>query len=213
VLVNGYDKLVVEAITVVPLLEEKALALIQTNSGYLNNTIDAKADEKACRDASNYLTKLFKGKTIGFLVENIELIKQGIEKQLNSFWGILDSVIENLKDISEKKVLKIQHEYSKEMPLSSKPEDMQKMLALLSDQEKITSSLSEEDGEVFVKFDESDNSLTGLALVRAPIILQGNEVAKIGVFGPERMNYPLITQALKIVIEELKGEQSGKKGK
>ena len=78
VLMDGYDKLIVEAITVVPLLDEKALALIQTTSGYLNNTIDANADKKACEDASAYLNKLFKGKTIGFLVEKIEFIKDGI---------------------------------------------------------------------------------------------------------------------------------------
>lgn len=210
VLMDGYDKLIVEAITVVPLIEEKALALIQTTSGYLNNTIDAKADKKACEDASVYLTKLFKGKTIGFLVENIELIKEGIEKQISSFSNILASVIENLKDLSQKKMLSLKHEHSKELALSSKPEDMQKMLALLSDQDKIIGTLEGKDEELFVEIVGTDNSLTGLALVKTPIVIEGNHVAHIGVFGPERMNYPAITQALKLVVEELKGGRDGK---
>lgn len=210
VLMEGYDKLIVEAITVVPLLEEKALALIQTTSGYLNNTIDAKANKKECEDASVYLSKLFKGKTIGFLVENIELIKEGIERQISSFANIIDSVIENLKELSHKKMLSLKHEYSKELALSSKPEDMQKMLALLSDQEKIIGSLVDDD-ELFVEIVEADKSLTGLALVKTPIVIEGNKVAQIGVFGPERMNYPAITQALKLVVEELKGGRDGKK--
>ncbi|MGI5841785.1 MAG: hypothetical protein ACOX6H_00600 [Christensenellales bacterium] len=210
VLVNGYDKLIVEGITVVPLIERKALALIQTNNGYLNNTIDAPADKKACEDASKYLSKLFAGKTIGFLIENIELIKQGIEMQIQSFSSILDSVIENLKTLTHKPLLNIRHEHSKDLALSGNPEDMQKILALLSDEDKIASSLVE-DEDMYVELEKQDDSLTGLALVKAPIILEGKQIASVGVFGPQRMNYAAITSALKLVVEELKGGQNGKK--
>ena len=110
-------------------------------------------------------------------------------------------------------MLSLKHEHSKELALSSKPEDMQKMLALLSDQEKIIGSLGMHDEELFVEIVGTDDSLTGLALVKTPIIIEGKQVAQIGVFGPERMNYPAITQALKLVVEELKGGRDGKKEK
>ena len=210
VLMNGYDKLEVEGITVIPLLQKKALALIQTKSGYLNNTIEVDADKKACDDASKYLTKLFSGKTIGFLVANIDLIKEGIQKQIQNFANILDSVIENLKNITKTPLLDVRHEHSKNLALSGKAEDMQKILALLSDEEKLTSSLENTDKELFVELERQDESLSGLALVRAPIILEGNQVASVGVFGPERMDYASITSALKLVVEELKGGENGK---
>lgn len=208
VLLNGYDKLIVESVTVVPLLWKKALALIQTNSGYLNNTIDAQADKKACEDASKYLTKLFSGKSIGYLVENIDMIKEGIQKQIQNFSGILDSVIENLKIMAKKPLLS--HEFSKDLALAGNAQDMQKMLALLSDEEKITSSLDNPNGELFVELDKDDQNLAGLVLVKAPIVVEGNEVAQVGVFGPQRMNYAAITSALKLVVEELKGDKNGK---
>lgn len=213
VLVNGYDKLIVEGITVIPLLEKKALALIQTNSGYLNNTIEAQADKKACEDASNYLTKLFAGKTIGFLVENIDMIKQGIQQQIQNFSSILDSVIENLKIMTKRPLLDISHEYSKDLALSGDAVDMQKMLALLSDEEKITSSLDNPNGEIFVELDKDNKELAGLVVVKTPIIVEGNEVAQVGVFGPKRMNYAAITSALKLVAEEIKGGVNDKKQK
>lgn len=210
VLLSGYDKLIVESVTVVPLIQKKALALIQTNSGYLNNTIDAQADKKACEDASNYLTKLFAGKSIGYLVQNIDMIKEGIQKQIKNFSSILDSVIENLKIMTKRPMLDVSHEYSKNLALAGNAQDMQKMLALLSDEEKITSSLDNQSGELFVELDKDDKNLAGLVLVKAPIVVEGNEVAQVGVFGPQRMNYAAITSALKLVVEELKGDKNGK---
>ena len=210
VLLSGYDKLIVEGVTVIPLIQKKAMVLIQTNSGYLNNTIDAQADKKACEDASNYLSKLFQGKSIGFLVENIDMIKEGIQKQIQNFSSILDSVIENLKTITKKPLLDVSHEYSKDLALASNAEDMQRMLALLSDEQKITSTLDNQNGELFVELDKDDKQLAGLVLVKAPIVVDGNQVAQVGVFGPQRMNYAAITSALKLVVEELKGGTNGK---
>lgn len=213
VLMSGYDKLIIEGVSVIPLLQKKALALIQTNSGYLNNTIDAQADKKACDDASKYLTKLFAGKTIAFLVENIDMIKDGIQNQIQNFSSILDSVIENLKIMTKRPLIDVSHEFSKDLALSGNAEDMQKMLALLSDEDKMTSSLDNQNGELYVELDKDDKNLAGLVLVKAPIIVEGNEVAKVGVFGPQRMNYAAITSALKLVVEEIKGGTNGKEKK
>lgn len=209
ILVNGYDKLLVESVTVVPLIEKKALVLIQTDNGYLNNTIEVECNKKSCDDATNYLSKLFKDKTIGYLIQNIELIKEGIKKQIEGFSGILDSIIDNFKKMTEKPLLDVSHEYSKQLALSGNAEDMQKMLALLSDEDKLTSSL-EENGEIFVELDKNDKNLAGLALVKTPIVVDGKEVARVGVFGPQRMDYAAVTSALKLIVDELKGGEDGK---
>lgn len=214
ILVNGYDKLIVEGINVVPLIEKEALVLIQTNSGYLNNTIKDVDNKKTCEDASKYLTKLFTGKTIGFLVENIDLIKEGIQKQIQNFSSIVDSIIDNLKKMAKKPPFDVRHEFSSNLALTSNAQDMQKMLALLSNEQKLASTLEScEQGELFVEIDKDDKNLAGLAVVRAPLVVDGQKVASIGVFGPQRMNYTAITSALKLVVEELKGGENGKKQK
>jgi transcriptional regulator of heat shock response len=85
---------------------------------------------------------------------------------------------------------------------------MQKMLALLADESKLTTTLENPSGELFVELDKEDENLAGLVLVRAPIVLDGKQVASVGVFGPQRMNYSAITAALKLVAEELKGGEN-----
>ncbi len=210
VLVSGYDKLIVEGVSVIPLIDGKqALALVQTKSGYISNAIEAKASKKECDDASIYLSKLFAGKTIGFLIENIEMLKEGIKKHISGFEKIIGLVIENLKTISQRKLLDISHESFKEIAEKGKAEDMQKILALLSDEEKLSSSLERTDGEIFIEVDDQDEQMAGLALVKVPLIMEGNQVASIGVLGPQRMDYASITAALKLVVDELKGGEKG----
>lgn len=208
ILYSGYDKLVIEGITVVPLIEGEALALIQTNNGYLSNNIHAKSDKKACEDASNYLTKLFAGKTIGFLLDNIERLEDGIKKQLTGFNQIVGSVIENLRQMIKSQYLDISHENAKDLIEKSSAKDMQKILALLSDKDKLSDALEIQsgNGELFIEIDDFDESMAGLALVKAPIYVGGSAVASIGIVGPQRMDYATITAALKVVVEEIKGD-------
>ena len=215
ILYNGYDKLVIEGITVVPLIEGEALALIQTNNGYLSNNIHAKSDKKACEDASAYLTKLFTGKTIGFLLENIGEIEEGIKKQLTGFNQIVGSVIENLKQMIKSQYLDVSHENAKLLIEQSSAKDMQKILALISDKDKLSNALEIESGhgELFIEIDDEDESMAGLALVKAPIIVDGSPIASIGIVGPQRMDYATITAALKVVVEEIKGDFNGEEKK
>ena len=42
------------------------------------------------------------------------------------------------------------------------------------------------------------------AVMKAPICVDGNQLASIGVLGPQRMDYAGIASALKIVIDSLK---------
>ena len=211
ILYNGYDKLTIEGITVVPLIEGEALALIQTNNGYLSNNIHAKADKKACEDASNYLSKLFSGKTIGFLLDNINEIEESIKKQLTGFNQIVGSVIQNLKQMIKSQYLDVSHENAKLLIENSSAKDMKKILALLSDKDKLSNALEIESGnkELFIEIDDNDESMAGLALVKAPLIVDGKSIASIGIVGPQRMDYATITAALKVVVEEIKGEDNG----
>lgn len=212
ILMDGYDKLMVESVSVIPLLEKQAMALIQTNSGYLNNTIKVEASKKACEDASKYLSNLFNGKTIGFLVENIDEIEKEIAKQIAGFEQIVDSVVETLKQMSKTKYLDVRHDGTKQFVERTDAKDMQKVLSLLSDEEKLSSTLRtvENEGQLFVQIDENDEELAGLALVKAPIIVDGTQVASIGVVGPQRMDYATITAVLKLIVDEIKGGENVK---
>ena len=105
---NGYDKLVIEDIRIIPLIAGEAIVLFRTKSGTVNHTIKAKADEKACQDAGLYLTRKFSGRTIGELLEG-DILYSSIA-EVEGFKGLIDSLIESMREFISRRRLNIRGE-------------------------------------------------------------------------------------------------------
>ena len=213
IFVNGYDKLIVESIKIVPLVGDNALALIQTPSGYLTNVLDAKTNEKSCEDATNYLSRKFAGKPLGEMMKGMELAEQEMQEEIKGFKEVIDTLIEGIKRVIEEKHLDIKRAGSIDM-LESRGdgEQTKKVLKLLEDKNELEKALQLEDNELSVTLvDESEYS--GLALVKAPLCIDGTPIASIGVLGPQRMDYGSIASALKVIMNELKGDKDEKQTK
>lgn len=205
--VNGYDKLVVENIKIIPLVGDSALALIQTSSGYLTNTLDAKASSEAYEDASKYLTKKFAGKTLGEMMHDMEKLENDMLEEISGFKEILDTLIEGIKKFVEENHLNIRQDKAIDV-LDDSADDEQtiKMMRLLGDQEELERALETSGDELSVEMVDDDEEYSGLAVIKAPLCIDGTPVASIGVFGPQRMDYKGIASALKVITSQLKGE-------
>ena len=205
--VNGYDKLVVENIKIIPLVGDSALALIQTSSGYLTNTLDAKASSEAYEDASKYLTKKFAGKTLGEMMHDMEKLENDMLEEISGFKEILDTLIEGIKKFVEENHLNIRQDKAIDvLDDSADDEQTKKMMKLLGDQEELERALETSGGELSVEMVDDDEEYSGLAVIKAPLCIDGTPVASIGVFGPQRMDYKGIASALKVITSQLKGE-------
>lgn len=205
--VNGYDKLVVENIKIIPLVGDSALALIQTSSGYLTNTLDAKASSEAYEDASKYLTKKFAGKTLGEMMHDMEKLENDMLEEISGFKEILDTLIEGIKKFVEENHLNIRQDKAIDvLDESADDEQTKKMMKLLGDQEELERALETSGEELSVEMVDDDEEYSGLAVIKAPLCIDGTPVASIGVFGPQRMDYKGIASALKVITSQLKGE-------
>ena len=205
--VNGYDKLVVENIKIIPLVGDSALALIQTSSGYLTNTLDAKASSEAYEDASKYLTKKFAGKTLGEMMHDMEKLENDMLEEISGFKEILDTLIEGIKKFVEENHLNIRQDKAIDvLDESADDEQTKKMMKLLGDQEELERALETSGDELSVEMVDDDEEYSGLAVIKAPLCIDGTPVASIGVFGPQRMDYKGIASALKVITSQLKGE-------
>ena len=205
--VNGYDKLVVENIKIIPLVGDSALALIQTSSGYLTNTLDAKASSEAYEDASKYLTKKFAGKTLGEMMHDMEKLENDMLEEISGFKEILDTLIEGIKKFVEENHLNIRQDKAIDvLDESADDEQTKKMMRLLGDQEELERALETSGEELSVEMVDDDEEYSGLAVIKAPLCIDGTPVASIGVFGPQRMDYKGIASALKVITSQLKGE-------
>ncbi len=206
VLVNGMENLILQEFKIIPLLGDKCMVLIGTNYGYITNTMDVQASQESCTDASNYLTKYFKGETMGFMMENIKELKKGMSGEIKAFQNVVDNIVLGLSKMNKQKLLNVQAESVVDLVDKAKIEEAKKLIKTLSDKEELIEVLDDDENEISAVVAEDDGQ--GCSVVKAPIIVGGNKVASIGVFGPQKMDYIGIASALKVVIDEI-GKEKG----
>lgn len=208
VMIDGVDNLVLSDFKLVPLLDDKVMVLVGTTAGYITQTLDVKATGEDCEDATNYLTKHFKGETIGFMIDNIEQFEQGMHNEIKAFQNVVNTLITGLKHLNNQKYLNVRREGSAKLIENGDVEQAKKVLNVLDDEKELSSILElEGNGDIEVTVADEDNAKC--SVVKAPIVVNGRQLASIGVIGPQRMDYAGIASALKVVIDNLnnlKGE-------
>jgi len=201
VMMDGYENLILSEFKLIPLVDNKIMVLIGTITGYITQTLDVKATLKDCEDASKYLTNHFKGETIGFMIENIEQFEMGMHSEIKTFQSVVESLISGLKTLNKQKYLNVRSEGSAKL-IEHNALEGKKVLDVLENEGELTSRLQlKGEGNVEVTIaDEKDSC----SVVKAPICINGKQLASIGVFGPQRMDYAGIASALKVVVDSLK---------
>ena len=205
VMVNGIENLILQEFKIIPLLSEQCMVLIGTNYGYITEHMNISATAQNCEDASTYLTKYFKGESVGFMMENINQFKKGMSGEIEAFQNVVDNVILGLSKINKQKLLNVQSEGVVDLVESSR-EEAKKVLKTINSQEKVIEVLEETDQGISAEIAEDDEDKC--SVMKVPILVGGNKVASIGVFGPQKMDYMSIASALKVVVDELSKKEN-----
>ncbi|MBE7082225.1 MAG: heat-inducible transcription repressor HrcA [Clostridiales bacterium] len=207
ILANGYDKLIIDDIRIIPLIDGEALVLFRTKSGIVNHTIKVKASEKACDDAGKYLTKLFNGKTIGELLEG-DILYTSLQ-EVESFKSLIESLIESMRAFVQARKLDIRGESATNLLDENEHQSVvetKRILNLLGDEEclcEVIDTTNQETDDLSITLGDENEKVEGCALIKAPIVINGTPVASLAVIGPERMDYASIASAIKVVMGEL----------
>lgn len=198
VMMNGIENLILTEFKIIPLLDEKCMVLIGTNYGYISETMDFSATIENCHDASNYLTKYFKGETMGYLLDNIDEYMRGMSGEIKAFQGVVNNIIKGLSRLNKQKLLNVQTDgMAKLVDKDDDIKETKKIIKMLSDKDELIEVLDKTENEISA--DVTDD----LSVIKAPIMVGGNKLASIGVIGPQKMDYSGIASALKVVIDEL----------
>ena len=206
VMMNGIENLILTEFKIIPLLDEKCMVLIGTNYGYISETMDFSATLENCHDASNYLTKYFKGETMGYLLDNIDEYMRGMSGEIKAFQGVVNNIIKGLSKLNKQKLLNVQTDgMAKLVDKDDDIKETKKIIKMLSDEDELIEVLDKTENEISA--DVTDD----LSVIKAPIMVGGNKLASIGVIGPQKMDYSGIASALKVVIDELNKKGKGEK--
>ncbi|MEG1751621.1 MAG: heat-inducible transcriptional repressor HrcA [Clostridia bacterium] len=210
VLLDGAGKLVIEQIQIVSLVANQALILIKTQSGCVYNTISTNATESSCKDVSNFLTQQFKSKTLEFLLENINQFTEAYQKMFYDFKNMINNIIDIIRKLLKFPPMQIKGHGAQKMLSQSAMEQTQKIFGLLENESTLAKAVKSDNDNLTLLM-EDDGEMQGCAIIKAPIRMGGQQIASIGVVGPERMDYASIASTLKLVTDELSGQTKNKK--
>lgn len=217
---DGFENLIIEGIKVVYLIKGQVLVLIETNIGAISNTISASdsVSKQDCDNASNVFNNIFVGRNIKFLTQNMNNFNIKIQQSMQEYEEVFKLILQ---------VLDVYYKQSKSnvqglTKLLSSPDlksiDKAKdILCVLDDDQNLEDvMLTEDDQSITIDIgDETGKEeLKTCAIIKAPIVFDGQKIATVGVIGPDRIDYASVASVLKVVSDEVKRiSQGGKNGR
>lgn len=213
---HGLQHLEIANIQIIPLIQKDALLLVETNAGIIDDNIslDPNIDRSACIEASDYLTKHFKGQTIKHMVDNINNVCLSAGNQILQFKGLIDSVADALMaviktkcDVSNENPTKLLDGLSK-----SEYDDTKNVFEFLEDAENVIDVVKTENNELNFTIGEDSNKLKGGMMMSAPIVINGVPIASLALVGPKRIDYANVAAALKFIVNQIDNKKGGNNG-
>lgn len=217
VVLDGFKNLKVQSIKVMYLLSHQVLVLIETNAGVITNTLAAsdKVTMHDCENASAIFTDIFAGKKLEYLMQNASSFNEQIKKAMKEYEEIFKlvlCVLENYdsKDrVSSGGILKLL-----DNPEYSDSKKAREILNILDDKQQLKDifDTSDDDGISIKIGDENENSaLDECAIIKAPIVIDGNKIASVGIIGPQRIDYASVAAVLKFIADQIKSGSTEEK--
>ncbi len=210
---HGLQNLTIQNIQIVPLIQKDALLLVETNAGIIDDNIslDPNIDRPACIEASDYLTKHFKGQTIGYMIENMNDVCLKAGAQIIQFKELIESVANSL--IS---VIKTRCDVSNENPTKlldninkNEYDDAKSVFEFLEDQDNVIDVVKAENNELNFTIGDDTSKLKGGMMMSAPIVINGVSIASLALVGPKRIDYANVAAALKFIVNQIDNLKGG----
>ncbi len=211
---HGLKNLSIENIQIVPLIQKDALLLVETNAGIIDDNIslDPNIDRPACIEASDYLTKHFKGKTIGYMIDNINDVCLKAGAQIIQFKDLIESVASSLIQVIQTKCDVTNENPTKMLDSINKNDidDTKSVFEFLENQENVIDIVKTENNELNFTIGDDSSKLKGGMMMSAPIVINGVSIASLALVGPKRIDYANVAAALKFIVNQIDNSKGDK---
>ncbi|MEG1536293.1 MAG: heat-inducible transcriptional repressor HrcA [Clostridia bacterium] len=197
---NNIENIIIKDVKLVDLFDGTALVLIITDSGAIKNKqINLPSDLRNdyIEMANSLLVKTFVGKTLAEAVNSDDILK----RELDDFQDLCRQVVELVLDYKKSQDSFVIEGADKifDYPEYNDIDNVKNFMSVVSHKEKLY-GLMNDDGniEYSIKIGSEDSTeLSHMALISASYRVNGQEIGKVGVIGPERMDYKKVLGVLK----------------
>ena len=211
---HGLKNLIIQNIQIIPLIQKDALLLVETNAGIIDDNInlDPNIERSACVEASDYLTKYFKDKTIGYMIDNINDLTLKAGTQILEFRNLIDSVANALIEVIKTKCDVSNENPTKMLDGLSKGEidETKSVFEFLEDADSVIDVVKSNTDDLNFTIGDEESKLKGGMMMSAPIMINGVPIASLALVGPKRIDYSQVAAALKFIVNQIDNEKGGK---
>ncbi len=204
---HGLQNLTIQNIQIVPLIQKDALLLVETNAGIIDDNIalDPSIDRPACLEASDYLTKHFKGQTIKYMIENMNDVCLKAGAQIIQFKELIESVANSLISVIKTRCDVTNENPTKMLDTMNKTEydEAKSVFEFLEDQDNVIDVVKSDSNELNFTIGDDASKLKGGMLMSAPIVINGISIASLALLGPKRIDYANVAAALKFIVSQI----------
>lgn len=202
IVLSNINKVKIKEVKLVDLDKHTALVIIITDSGIIRDkiiTLENCVNSVYIKDANAVINTIFSGKTVAE-IKNPDVL---IERQMNEFRELYDSIVAILESYSEDKDSNVFIEgTSKFLDHQQYDHDSaKKFLSVIDAKEKFADLIEDnKDIEFSVRIGKDEScGLERCAIVTAKYKINGKEIGHAGVIGPERMDYSKVVSVLSYV--------------
>lgn len=195
-------------IQIVPLNDKNFTAIFVTNTGYVENKtfiIDSNSSIKDIQKCVEMLNKRLIGTTVDQLVPKLESLKPAFSDYIKNYSYFFNSLIKTFIEISQNR----NEFYGKEKMLSQ-PEisenanELKKVFDLFSNPDLINQFIDASDYNEIIDSGDIDENYKNLTIIYKNIKNENNQnVRRIAVIGPKRMDYEKALNSLDYVIDKI----------
>ncbi|MCL2621730.1 MAG: hypothetical protein FWD32_01710 [Firmicutes bacterium] len=194
---QNYGQLIIEELRLLNLLEGNTLCLIRTLSGSIQFNIIGNYSQSECDDVSSALNSHFKQKTLAEMFENLNGHINEIKKELKSFTKLCKNLAENLESFIDgsntRGAVKLLSHHEN-------LEQIKDITKIIENKEKVEEVLSK--SGVIIGNESGQVELEGSSIISIDCEVGGKNVAKLGILGPERMDYKKLLTALFALVSQ-----------
>ncbi len=199
------EKLV--SVQLVPLSDTVVTAIFVTDKGYVENktfVMNGKAELNDVKKAIEILNDRLVGTKVSELVPKLEGIKPIISDYIADYAFIYNALLRTFCEFSSKR----KEFYGKENLIhqpefENDPNELKKIFGLFEGSDNLERLIDESNSNLLINCGEIDENFDDVSVVSKEIIANGENIGRIAVIGPTRMDYSKVLNNLDYVAQRI----------
>ncbi len=209
VIKTKFNKLKVIEIMIVPLIEGNTMVLIKTNAGSINATVNTQIPltDRQAEDASAALNTKIRGLTLEEMLKGLPEFSANLKKDLGFFDNLCKGIGSQLSKFIDGNITRSLDTIKLlEIPDYNDIDKVRKISQAVHN-DGVMSKALDADANILLGAEVDNNILDGSSIVKFNYNVCGENVASIGLVGPDRIDYKQLIVALYTLLSQTKEQR------